>query len=72
MTDLDTCSAGQGSNGADGGHGGNIEIHVDEHATHLLLSADWEVRGGLGGEPGHHGRPGLGGRGGRGGPDHNW
>ena len=69
---LNDFSAGRGTNGADGGDGGIIEIHVDEENTHLLFSVNWDVSGGLGGAPGHHGNPERGGRGGHGGQGHTW
>lgn len=65
-------SAGRGSNGADGGDGGIIEISVDEDDTHLLFAVQWDVRGGDGGAPGRHGQPGRGGQGGNGGAGHKW
>lgn len=65
-------SAGEGTNGADGGDGGQIEIHLNEDNTHLLFAADWDVRGGLGGVSGCHGKPGKGGLGGQGGRGITW
>lgn len=65
-------SAGEGSNGADGGDGGTIQIIVDEENIHLLLAVQWDIRGGQGGEPGRHGKPGKGGKGGRGGKGYKW
>ena len=65
-------SAGQGSNGADGGPGGTIEIVVHEAQTNLLLATSWDVKGGKGGMAGQHGRPGEGGKGGKGGDSHEW
>jgi hypothetical protein len=64
--------AGNGTDGADGGRGGTIQIHVDEDKTHLLVAVDWEVKGGQGGPPGQHGTPGLGGKGGPGGQPLSW
>jgi hypothetical protein len=40
--------------------------------THLLIAAEWDVRGGPGGPPGHHGMPGKGGTGGIGGGAYEW
>lgn len=65
-------SAGQGSDGADGGPGGTIEIVVHEAQTNLLLATSWDVKGGKGGMAGQHGRPGKGGKGGKGGDAHEW
>ena len=67
-----TNSAGRGSHGAPGGQGGSVTIYVDEHDTHLLQAASWDVRGGFGGEEGHHGEPGIGGAGGAGGQRFIW
>ena len=66
------CSAGRGSNGADGGDGGTIEISVDEDNTHLLFAVQYDVKGGKGGSPGCHGQAGSGGQGGNGGAGHEW
>ena len=59
-------------NGADGGHGGDIRIYVDEENTHLLLASHCDTSGGKGGAPGSHGKPGRGGRGGVGGAGYRW
>jgi hypothetical protein len=40
--------------------------------THLLIAAEWDIRGGPGGPPGHHGMPGKGGTGGIGGTAYEW
>jgi hypothetical protein len=40
--------------------------------THLLIAAEWDIRGGPGGPPGHHGTPGKGGTGGIGGGAYEW
>jgi hypothetical protein len=66
------CSAGAGSNGADGGKGGMINICVDEDKTHLLLATTWDISGGKGGGAGEHGIPGPGGKGGEGGRSFTW
>ena len=65
-------SAGRGSNGADGGVGGTIEISVDEDNTHLLFAVQCNVSGGDGGAPGHHGKPGREGVRGIGGARYQW
>lgn len=65
-------SAGRGSDGADGGPGGTIDIVVHETQTNLLLATSWEVKGGKGGIAGIHGSPGKGGKGGKGGNSHEW
>jgi hypothetical protein len=69
---LTASSAGSGSSGADGGNGGSIDILVAENMTHLLIAAEWDIRGGSGGPPGHHGSPGNGGSGGVGGAAYEW
>lgn len=64
----DPChSGGLGSNGADGGPGGNITVTVDNDDTDLLLPLSFRAKGGSGGQPGYHGAPGNGGPGGPGG-----
>ena len=68
----DPYSAGEGSNGANGGDGGTIQIFVDEENIHLLLAVQWDLSGGQGGEPGRHGKSGNGGKGGPGGRGHTW
>lgn len=70
--DTNCSSAGAGTNGGDGGNGGQVRIYVDEDKTHLLLAINWEVRGGKGGSAGEHGTPGPGGKGGRGGQSITW
>ena len=65
-------SAGLGTNGADGGSGGTIEVFVDEESTHLLFAVQFEVHGGKEGKPGCHGKPGKEGLGGNGGGGHTW
>jgi hypothetical protein len=70
--ELTVNSAGHGTDGADGGNGGIVQIILDENNTHLLMAVKYDVRGGQGGNPGQHGQPGDGGTGGRGGDGHKW
>lgn len=69
---LENNSAGKGSDGADGGPGGTIEIVLHERQTHLLLATTWDVKGGRGGIAGKHGKAGKQGKGGSGGNAHEW
>jgi len=66
------CSAGRGSDGANGGPGGRIQVLLGPRSTHLLFALRWNVKGGLGGSAGQHGEPGTGGEGGAGGSGHEW
>jgi hypothetical protein len=58
-------SGGYGSSGANGGHGGRIEVLVQEADMDLLIAVSWDVSGGRGGAAGAHGDGGRGGKGGR-------
>jgi len=65
-------SAGSGTDGANGGNGGRIQIKLTEENTYLLLATSWDVKGGNGGRAGEHGKPGSGGKGGQGGQGFTW
>jgi hypothetical protein len=65
-------SGGYGTDGGDGGRGGDIAMTVSELDLDLLLAFDWQTKGGIGGEPGKHGEPGRGGPGGPGGSSYSW
>jgi len=60
-------SGGAGSDGANGGDGGIIEVSVHEEDMHLLIAVGWNIRGGDGGVRGVNGKGGRGGPGGPGG-----
>jgi hypothetical protein len=60
-------SGGYGTNGANGGRGGDVFTTVSEDELDLLLAVGFNVKGGSGGDAGRHGVPGRGGPGGLGG-----
>lgn len=69
---MSSFSAGNGTDGGNGGGGGEVHLLVGAHNTHLLFAVQWDVKGGLGGSAGKHGQPGKGGKGGAGGSGHEW
>jgi hypothetical protein len=66
-------AAGHGSNGADGGRGGEVTILVKDADMDILMALiQPSVKGGMGGQKGNHGIAGSGGLGGEGSAPYTW